>query len=70
MGNMKEPQGETYLRIKERADKLGISISELARESNTDRQVFNNWRLKDPKSIEQLNRINSTLDRLEAEAQQ
>ena len=58
----------TYKKIKKRADALGISISELARASEVDRQVFNNLRLREPKSIVQLNRINSVLDTLEAEA--
>lgn len=58
---------DTYKQIKKRCEKLGISVSELCRQTSppTDRDFMDRLRKKEPKSIIVLKEINKTLEKLE-----
>lgn len=62
---MKGEKGLVYDQIKKRCSTLGISISELCRKSNVDRQVLHNWKGKNPKTIDILLSLNESLNVLE-----
>jgi len=62
--------GSIYKDIESRCTTLGISVSELSRQSGVKRQVFANWKNKNPKSITQQIDIEKTLVALEAEKKQ
>lgn len=56
-----------YDRIKEEVDKLGISLSELCRQSDVQRNVLHRWKGDNPKTIDILHSLSATIDKLKEE---
>jgi transcriptional regulator with XRE-family HTH domain len=58
---------KTYQRIKERADRIGISISELCKRTGIHRQTLDYWKRNEPITFDYLERINQELKKAEDE---
>lgn len=52
--------------IKEECQKIGITHTELFRESGVPHSTIQNWERDDPKPFKTLNKLNETLERLKA----
>jgi len=56
-----------YDSIKAQCKDLNISLSELCRHSDVNRNLLHNWSLKNPKTIDILNSLNEGLDNIRTE---
>lgn len=64
MSELLNEETTTYVHIENTCREHGISVSELCRRANIDRQLMNSWKQGDPKSIKQLKSINVELEKL------
>ncbi len=58
---------KTYLKIKERAEKIGMSISELCKRTEIHRTTLDHWSRKEPHTLELLQKIEQELKKAEDE---
>jgi transcriptional regulator with XRE-family HTH domain len=58
---------KTYERIKQRADKIGISIAELCRRTGIHKQTLDKWSRKEPQTLEFIEKIEHELKKIENE---
>jgi transcriptional regulator with XRE-family HTH domain len=58
---------KTYQKIKERADKIGMSISELCKRTKIHRQTLDYWKRNEPITFDYLERIEQELKKAEDE---
>lgn len=56
---------KTYQKIKERADRAGISIRELCRRAGIHKQTLDKWSRTEPQTLVYLERINDELGKQE-----
>jgi transcriptional regulator with XRE-family HTH domain len=56
---------KTYQKIKERADRAGISIRELCRRTGIHKQTLDYWSRVEPQTLIYLERINEELGKQE-----
>ena len=56
---------KTYQKIKERADRAGISIRELCRRTGIHKQTLDKWSRTEPQTLVYLDRINDELGKQE-----
>lgn len=56
---------KTYQKIKERADRAGISIRELCRRTGIHKQTLDKWSRTEPQTLVYLERINDELGKQE-----
>jgi transcriptional regulator with XRE-family HTH domain len=56
---------KTYQKIKERADRAGISIRELCRRTGIHKQTLDKWSRVEPTTLVYLERIMDELGRIE-----
>ena len=56
---------KTYKKIKERADRAGISIRELCRRTGIHKQTLDKWSRTEPQTLVYLERINDELGKQE-----
>lgn len=52
---------KTYQKIKERAERAGISIAELCKRTGIHRQTLDKWSRREPQTLVYLERINKVL---------
>lgn len=56
---------KTYQKIKERADRAGLSIRELCRRTGIHKQTLDKWSRTEPQTLVYLERINDELGKQE-----
>jgi transcriptional regulator with XRE-family HTH domain len=58
---------KTYLKIKERADKIGMSIAELCKRTGIHRTTLDHWSREEPHTLKSLQKIEQELKKAEDE---